>query len=108
MKEEVRIPKYYQQAHPFFEYYKKTFTGMECVLGLKHRFDRNKRFWLIGLIRQITEHELLLEHLDGRFFTIDLDQIQFINWYSESYFIRRGLKDPKKEWEAVNGKRVYD
>jgi len=108
MKGDIRIPKYYQPPHPFFEHYKKTFTGMESIIGIKHHFDENKRFWFIGMVRQVTEHELLLEHLDGRFLTIDLDVIEFINWYYESYFIRRGLRDPKKEWEAVNGKRVYD
>ena len=70
---------------------------MEVVIGLKHLFEKDKLFWLVGLVREVGPHELLLEHFDGSFLKVELSEIQIINWYSHEYFTRRNLKDPKEE-----------
>jgi hypothetical protein len=59
-------------------------------------------------VLDVAPQELLLQAIDGELLKIKLDDILKINWYSHSYFVRRGLTDPVEAWEAKFGPRSYD
>jgi len=88
--------------HPWARFYKSKFLGMEVIIGLKHQFETGKLFWLVGKIQDVGDHALLFEYLDGRFITIDFNEIQIINGYSPGYFKKRSLTDPKEQYEKKN------